>query len=85
MTSKHRLVTAANLQSLCLVWQRLQLSKIPRHIYMEHDRLKDVCTWCRYVYNTKDYIEHHVYKHHASFAVDLCLVWLMPQQQRHHL
>ena len=60
--------TTAHVHALCWMWQHVQLSQIPRHTHMEHDRLTDICTECGDVYNTKAYIEHHVWKHHAYFA-----------------
>ena len=81
-------LTAAHVHALCWMWQRLQrlqLSQILCHKHMEHDTLTDVCTGCEDVCKTKAFIEPHACKHHAGLAFDLCLVWLMPQQQRHHL
>ena len=48
------------------MWQRLQLSHIPRHKHIEHDRLTDACTGCGDAYNSKVHIVHHVCKHHVT-------------------
>ena len=53
-------------------------------IWSMHDRLKDACTGCEDVYNTKEHIVHHVFKHHANWF------WSVPcvadaQRQSNHL
>ena len=39
-------MTAAHVHALQWMWQRLQLSNIPRHKHMDYVRLKDTCTGC---------------------------------------
>ena len=59
------------------MWQCLQISHIPCHKHIEHERLTDACTVCGDVYNINAKIINHVFKHLAAVAFDLYLVRTM--------
>ena len=41
--------------------------------HINHDRLIDTYMGCGNVYNTKDHILHHMWKHYVTIAFNLCL------------
>ena len=62
-------MTAAHMYALHWMWLSLQVSHIPLHKLIEHERLTDPCMECGYVYNTKANIVYHMCKHHVHSVI----------------